>query len=556
MTYVCDLRENSYNNVIEINNRLFIEGQRYTVTNLAPVALSFGPTNFPLATSAAGGTNASQLMLARTYVRGSLGLYPQLGTAGMFDSTKIACGQDVTVGFVYSPNNNRYYGAAGTNTSGKASSFDANFRPLNLDSITLNTMSVVNTGTVPITLFCPLSNGRWIYTSTQSAIATTGYSTSATTMVVNSLSDAGVVGTPVNVNSCVPAIPYIGSTFAVFLAVPWFNSTSPNVQTIYANRTTGVISAASIWIPGATATVAASGCFPSNAIEVSSSEAYFYHPIVTSTGMTVYIGTVSGLNSTPSISAWNAADSTLALDTSEMTFPATLPTTPRQVRAFVHEDAGTRYLNVYIFEPGVTNTVSTSFMSLYLWRLESKTTATFLQKLSLGDGGRVRAILPTNNTQKRIAVVYDDKVAIYTWNPLSNWTVQSVTDIATQDVAVDSTERVWVTTRDGTYQLAGGSAQQLHVIENVGAAATISAEFEEAEYQFSGTAIDSNIVVNAFDSAGNRVAISVTIERISTNFSFGGAPSTIVTTSTTGDTLVPISVFSTGLLNCRVAPTA
>lgn len=560
MTYVCDLRENSYNNVIEVNDRLFIEGQRYTKTNLAPVALSFGPTNFPLGTTAAGLVNASQLALSRTYVQGSTGILPQSGAAGMFESTKIACGQDVNIGFVYSPINNRYYGFAGTNLTGKMSSFDANFRPLNLESVTVHTMTNQVTNTQPMTVFCPLANGRWIYVSTQSGIVTSGY-TGTTTTVINSLTETGVVGTAANITAGTPAIPYIGDNFVVVMAMPWATAA---VQTSFysVNRSTGVVSAATAWIPAVNMTQGGMGCFPSNAVTVSASEAYFYFPLMLAAGLTVYIGTVTGLNSggTPAISAWNAANATLtavgggALDTSAVSLPGVPTSVQRHVKAFVFEDAGVRYLNVCVYEPGITTTVLPSFTHLYMWRLDSKTTATFIQKLALGDAGRVRAVMTTTSTQKRICVVYDDKVATYVWNPISNWFVQGVQDIASKEVGIDSQERVWVTTSNGTYQSADLSAQQLHVFENVSAAATITMAFAASSYEFQGTTLDSNIVLNAFDANGSRVALQVVLERISTNFSFSGSASTIVTTSTSGDTLVPISIFSTGLLNCRAAP--
>ena len=560
MTYVCDIRENSYNNVIEVNDRLFIEGQRYTKTNLAPVALSLGPTNFPIATSATGLVNAGQFAMSRTYIRGSTGLFPQSGAAGMFDSTKIACGQDVNVGFLYSPINNRYYGFSGTNNTGRMSSFDANLRPLNLDSITLHTLTAQVTNTQPMTVFCPLANGRWVYVSTQSGIVVSGY-TGTTTTVINSLTETGAVGTAVNVTATTPAIPYIGPNFVVVMTMPWATTA---IQTSFysVNRSTGVVSAATAWIPGATMTQGGMGCFPSNAVTVSASEAYFYFPLMLATGLTVYIGTVTGLNSggTPAISAWNAANATLtavgggALDTSAVSLPGTPTAVQRHVKAFVFEDAGARYLNIAVYEPGITTSVLPSFTHLYLWQLNSKTEATFIQKLSLGDGGRVRAVLPTNSTQKRICVVYDDKIATYVWNPLSNWIVQGVNDIASNDVGIDSQERIWVTTSTGTYQSADLSAQQLHVFENVSAAATLTMSFADSSYEFEGSTIDSNIILNAFDANGSRVALSVILERISTNFSFSGNASTTVVTSTTGDTLVPISIFSTGLLNCRAAP--
>jgi len=210
-----------------------------------------------------------------------------------------------------------------------------------------------------------------------------------------------------------------------------------------------------------------------------------------------------------------------------------------------------------VYEPGATSTVPTTALNLYLWRLDSKTSSTFLQKVSLGTAGRVRAMMPIDSTQKRLAVVYDDKITFYAWNSSTNWTFQSNQSLQTQDVGVDTQGRVWATDI-GSYSPgtpSGYNYQSLYVFEPAGAAVNITVEFEQSAYTYTGSAISSNVVVNAYDVSGARVAISVTLTRDTSNFDFGGNPSATVTTSTSGNTLVPISVFSTGLLSLLAVPT-
>ena len=83
----------------------------------------------------------------------------------------------------------------------------------------------------------------------------------------------------------------------------------------------------------------------------------------------------------------------------------------------------------------------------------------------------------------------------------------------------------------------------------------ITVSFQSSAYTYTGATISSNVIVNAYDTAGVRVALSVTLTRDTTNFDFSGNPSVVVTTSTLADTLVPISVFSTGLLSVLAVPT-
>ena len=211
-----------------------------------------------------------------------------------------------------------------------------------------------------------------------------------------------------------------------------------------------------------------------------------------------------------------------------------------------------------MYEPGRTTSVATSALNLYLWRLDSKTSATFLQKLDTGSAGRVRAFMPIDSTQKRILVVYDDKIVFYGWNSSTNWTFQSTQNINTQDVGIDSQGRVWATDV-GSYvpgTPTGYLSQSLYVYEPAGAATNITVSFQQSAYTYTGSAIASNLIVNAYNTLGARVALGVTLTRDTSNFSFtGGASSTSITTSALADTLVPISVFSTGQLSVLAVPT-
>jgi hypothetical protein len=190
-------------------------------------------------------------------------------------------------------------------------------------------------------------------------------------------------------------------------------------------------------------------------------------------------------------------------------------------------------------------------------QIPSKTVATFMQKVEIGAAGRVRSVLSVDSTRKRIAVVYDTGIVYYAWNSSSWWVYQSRQDVNTQDVGVDSQGRVWATDNLGTYipdTPSGTFGQSLYVFEPSGAAVSLTVEFEESSYTFAGSTINSRIVLNAYDTAGDRVAVDVTLTRNSTNFQFtGGASSTTVTTSTVDNTFVDIQVISTGLLSCRAA---
>jgi len=664
MPIICDIRSGSANNVIQVGGKLFIEGVEFTPTNLAPVAFSQGPTAWggaagsPLGASEIyGRQSVGQLCLPRTYVRGSMGVFPAQGRAGQFDSTKIACGQDVeSTSFVYSASQGRYYGTAGVNLVSSLSSFDANFRILDPGSVSATAIyggastQFANPGFV----FLPLQSGLWF-----TMHATSAFNASSAGLGGNNaaswgtLTEAGVWTTIGNMPRY-PTMPYIGSDWVLITGTPHFPSNGANVgnsiQAYICARNTGTMTTLNAnWINAAAPPAIADFstyqlCFPSNAIVATpGSEIYFYQPTMSASALNVFIGTVSNLASTPTISPvtttatvtspagvdttndWivTSADvpnfsrvrfttsgtlpaplalatdywtirltsttsrlatsyanavagsfldlttagtgtqtlttfATLNIDTSQVDFPGVPGSSIfRNVRAWTFSNSGTNYLCIGVYEPGDTSTVPTTAINLYLWRLDSKTTSTFLQKVTLGDSGRVRSLMQLDSTGKNLAVVYDNGIAFWSWNSSTNWTFLSTQPLQTQDVGVDDEGRVWAT-GVGSYlpgTPTGYNYQSLYVFEPAGAAARITVEFEQSAYTYTGSSISSNVVVNAYDISGARVAISVTLTRDSTNFDFSGNPSATVTTSTSGNTLVPISVFSTGLLSLLAVPT-
>lgn len=652
MPYLCDIRSSSANNVIEVGGKLFIEGVEFTPTNLAPIAFSQGPTVWGSAgaTGTYGLQAVGQLCLPRTYVRSGTGIYPAFGAGGQFDSTKISCGQDIeSTSFVYSASQARYYGVSGNNGQGTLSSFDNSFRVIGAGVI--STTAAINANiTLPGYVFLPSQNSRWITMNAASYFIRL----SSAAAIWGTLTEAGV-WTAVGSMLRYPSMPYIGTDWVMVAGTPYDMAsaldTQSSVSAYILNRNTGAqTTLAASWIPSATPPAIESSyanyalCYPSNAIvETPGSSFYFYYPSLSTTGLNVFIGTVSNLASTPTISPistayttamiagvdttndwittsgdiptlsrvrfttsstlpaplalatdyWTiritattsriatsyanavantyldlttqgtagtlttTAFATLNLDTSAVVGVANPLTVNRNVRAWTFVNGGTQYLCVGVYEPGTTTTATTTAINLYLWRLDSKTTSTFLQKVSLGTAGRVRTMMPIDSTQKRLAVVYDDKITFYAWNSSTNWTFQSNQSLQTQDVGVDSQGRVWATDI-GSYAPnipAGYLSQSLYVYEPSGAATNITVSFAQSAYTYTGATISSSIVVNAYDTAGARVALSVTLTRDTTNFDFAGSPSTVITTSASIDTIVPISVFGTGLLSVLAVPT-
>lgn len=668
MPYVCDVRRDNKLTVIEVDGRLYIEGQEYTPTNLSPIAFSQGPTTWPpAASSTSGRLPAQQLSLSRVYSRGYTGLYPFTGTDGeAYDTTRTMCGLSVLGPVVYSSAYERFYCWGNSSSANYAvSSFDDTFRMVS------GNLGVIGGTYAYYGFFLPSQNNRWFAIAPHAPGIGADSASGVSAAAVGTLTESGIVAT----NSVWSwwyqvHVPYLGTDWLLAVGSPWQSSTFSaavtynDVRIFYYNRNTGAgtdlgtwLDVATTFLPGAGFSAYSTlGGSPSNHIRTSTNEVYFYFPILSSTnetttglpGFKIAIGTVSGLNSTPTRTPISTAYTISAVDTvaDTLTTSADIPNlsvvrftatgtgaavpppletgrdywTIRQsaniskiattyqnavdgysvdltgagagtrtatafefltldvnsissggaavtnrngipgtsVRTWVFENAGINYLCMGVSEGGTRATLNSDAMNLYLWRLEGKRHATFLQKITAGSAGRVRSFFTLDEAQKRIAIIYDDRIMFYQWNISTNWTFQSTQDVQVQDVGVDTLGRIWVTNR-GTYAgpMAGVPAnqQQLYVFEPSGAAANIVVSFAQNAYTYSGTPVDSNIIVNAYDTTGARVALGVTLTRDSTNFSFtGGAPSASVVTSTSADTLVPISIFSTGLLSVLAVP--
>lgn len=563
MPFICDIRAGVRNAVIDVDNKLFINGLEHTYTNLAPVPFSTGPAQV---------FGSYGILSTRwVYRRGAAGLTG--GSAeGNIDTAKVSCGQECFTDFVKATTQPFYYGAYAGGAEAPifgvctVSQFDTYFKAKSFGSSTIGS-SAPFAGGVFYT-FLPPVNGRWI-------IACNPASTYLDPNVrqissLGSMTEAGVASVPVQWSTRYNSCPIITNDWVINIASPWNNYTATVDNTYYSinaaaiNRQTGASVALTgltggLWISITVGNAQGNrGTYPSNMVVESTvgsqvSQAYFYHPVMTGTALSIFVGTVGALNTAnPTMSTATSGNLLTApgggaLDTSQVVYPAT--TTQRMVRCWVFEDAGVKYLCCYVFEPGLTTGVSTAATNLYLWRLDSKTTATFLQRVTLGDRGRVRAILPLSLAQKDIVVVTDSSIQYHSWNSATNWTFRSSQSVSPREVGVDVLGRVWVVDANGDFSTTAN--QGLYLFEGGGAAVNVSVVFSSTSYTYNGVPLPSSLIVNVYDVNGSRVSQNVTLTRESTNFEFAGGASTVtVLTSSSADTTVPVTITGIGKLTC------
>jgi hypothetical protein len=563
MPFVCDIRINNRNAVIDFGDKIFINGTEHTPTNLAPVPLSAGPAQL-------GGSYG--VLSTRWVYRSGDGLTGS-NAEGNADTAKFSCGQECFTDFVRASSQPVYYGiyAGGSGLGGVStlSQFDSNFRAIAFNSIALGNINPGGRGA--IYTFFPIVNNRWI----AACSSVTSYLDPNNRILssLGSLTESGTGSTLVSPTNRHFSCTHIGNDWVLAIASPWtgitVNDANYSINAYAVNRQTGTAVAltgltSSLWISISVGNAQGNrGTYTSNSVVESTvgsqvSQVYFYHPVMTATALTIFVGTVGAMDTANPTMTTATAGSVLtavgggALDTSQVVYPAV--STQRMVRCWVFEDAGVKYLCCYVFEPGSTTTVATSLTNLYLWRLDSKTTATFLQRVNLGDRGRVRSILPLSTAQKDIVVVTDSNIQYFSWNSATNWTFRSSQSVNPKEVGVDAQGRTWVVDNNGDFSTS--TSQGLYLYEGAGSAANISVVFSSVSYAYTGTPLSASVVVNAYDVNGTRVPLAVTLSRDTTNFEFAGGASTVnVTTSASADTTVPITITGAGRLACLAAPT-
>ncbi|BAW19122.1 hypothetical protein [Ralstonia phage RP31] len=341
----------------------------------------------------------------------------------------------------------------------------------------------------------------------------------------------------------------LGSFAVLYSNKQWQTATDAATVAVI-NRQAKTLTTLSAAITGA-ASVDHCGAVPSHIINETSARGYFFVAESTagSDNISVSTITVDTIPTTPT--------ATLAACTYDWTgnggvsaFPALSRAQPsaRKIRASIIDRTSTTgkvYLLVTITEaPASTLEAQASHVGV-LFEITSKSTLKFVQKFSIADNARAYHTMFTSDAHDRLVVRQADRIAIYKFNDATLF--QKVSEYAGQFIAigVDSQERIWMI--EGSSGNQSGNGAVLYYINPENLPNSVSVTFDNSIYTFSGAAINTNAHVNIWNSSGVRIAQNLNLAITSGNATFaGGATTTSVTTSTTGDTLVPISINGIG----------
>lgn len=150
-----------------------------------------------------------------------------------------------------------------------------------------------------------------------------------------------------------------------------------------------------------------------------------------------------------------------------------------------------------------------------------------------------------NDTKTLMAVLTGGNTYIYSFNNATGWSLASTITDKIVEIGRDSLDRIWYVTA-GKY---GSTYPSIHLL-TPSLPVTVTLTSAASDYTYSGSNINSTLTVNAINASGARIETNVklVIEGSSMTFNDGTTIKT-VTTSSSGDTSVPIIITGAGYTN-------
>ena len=214
-----------------------------------------------------------------------------------------------------------------------------------------------------------------------------------------------------------------------------------------------------------------------------------------------------------------------------------------------HVSGGTRYLSLYAF---------TGQQTLHDATDAARTIVTYSCGASDPKTLTHHSTVVVPHTPLNICYLKDDKSVMaimtkgalyfYTWDDTNGWELTQTVAGRFHAIGRDKTDRIWA-----VEQATTGWYMNAHVLSlDVPVKVTITPA--SSSYNYTGSTINSNVAVSAFNISNERVAkdIKLTIDGSSMQFDSDGngnanADSATVTTITSGDVTKPIKIVSSGL---------
>ena len=168
----------------------------------------------------------------------------------------------------------------------------------------------------------------------------------------------------------------------------------------------------------------------------------------------------------------------------------------------------------------------------------------------------VYSFLPVDETNfTKIMCLHENSLSFYQFNETNGWVKSFEQAGSFKQVTRDQQDRIWAYTVEAedsiypTYTFAPNKVQ-LHLISE-SANNVITLKFENTDVSYSGSNISNNVQVSFFDETNTRLArdVQLTIEGSNMVFTANGTNTITVTTLTTGEKSVPVTITGPGYNN-------
>lgn len=182
---------------------------------------------------------------------------------------------------------------------------------------------------------------------------------------------------------------------------------------------------------------------------------------------------------------------------------------------------------------------SNFYIHVYKCPTNNPSNIQYVSSTYIGGPGRSGTILPMDDNFSNVAIPYQNSVQFAYWNAgTETYVLGEELSKSPLTMGVDQTGRLWVTARDGSLNVFSPTVS-----------GTVTVTFQDPSVVYNGSVINTNILVNSYNFAGNRIVSPVTLQIDSNSCTFAdGSLTKTVNTLTSGDLLVPIKINASGYI--------
>ena len=208
----------------------------------------------------------------------------------------------------------------------------------------------------------------------------------------------------------------------------------------------------------------------------------------------------------------------------------------------VHSLSSTKYITVFPLEGEYqANDAVTSGRSFVTYSIDSSDPKALTFHSAETADLTIKNVVWLNDAKTLMGLFHYGKFCVYSFSSANGWSKTSTIPYTLAGVGRDTTDRIFAVADEA------GAHGTLHLITPT-IPVTVVLTPAATSYNYSGSNINSTIAVSAYGIDGTRIATTVNLTVAGTTIQFsGGATTTAVTTSTTADTNVNITITGAGL---------